>query len=163
MKNKKSLLVLVILLIVAILGVGYAVVNSTELEINGTANVPNEDLKVNFVTGSEVVVTNPKISGTITDGKNATIQVNNLVYGEELTATYQIKNEEGNLSATLSAPEIVVSKSEYFNVTAEYAKTTLAAGETTTVKVTVKLNKTPIVEADSSTTIDIAIGATPAA
>lgn len=163
MKNKKSLLGLVLLLLVAILGVGYAVVNNTELTIGGSASVPTEDLKVVFDTTKAVDVSSDKISGTITDTKTATIKVENLMFGETHTAKYTIKNEEGNLSANLSTKSIEVSNNEYFNVTISYDKTTLAVGESTIATVTVKLNKTPITTETSSSTIDITIEATPAA
>lgn len=163
MKNKKSLLGLVLLLLVAILGVGYAVVNNTELTIGGSASVPTEDLKVVFDTTKAVDVSSEKISGTITDTKTATIKVENLMFGETHTAKYTIKNEEGNLSANLSTKSIEVSNNEYFDVTISYDKTTLAAGESTKATVTVTLKKTPISTEDSTTDINIAITATPAA
>lgn len=162
MKNKKSLLVVVILLFVAVLGVGYAVINATDLTISGSASVATEELNVHF-TGEAVASNTDKVTATATTEKTATIEVTDLNLGEELTATYTIINDESDISANLGTPAVVVGNPTYFDVTATLAKSSLAVGETTTVTVTVKLKKTPIAEADSESTIDITINATPAA
>lgn len=49
---------------------------------------------------------------------------------------------------------------EYFKITQNIAKATVAAGDTTTITVTVELIKTPITQ-DEETTIGVAITAEP--
>lgn len=162
MKNKKSLLGLVLLLLVAILGVGYAVVNNTQLKITGEASVKTEELDVHFTNATSGNA--DKVTATVTSNtKEATINVKDMVLNETLTATYTIKNEETDVTATLKTPVVNVGNSTYFSATAELAKNTLGPGEETTITVTVKSIKTPVAETDSKTSITVTIDAEPAA
>lgn len=65
-------------LLVLVLGVGYAVVTSVDLNINGTAAVKGADLKVSFNDDTEVSSAE-KVTATATKGGlNATIVVKDL-------------------------------------------------------------------------------------
>lgn len=70
--------------------------------------------------------------------------------GDTATATYTIANTSADLSAVLSATTSNTND-EFFKVTQNIAKGTVAAGDSTTITVTVELIKTPI-------TIFMAIG-----
>lgn len=173
MKNRKSLLSLAIVVLVLVLGVGYAAVNAVDLTISGTASAKTDDLNVHFVGGEVATVgaTNGKVTATETTGKTATITVTDLTFNETVSATYNIINEEGDLAAKLSEKEIKVvatqagedgtkkDLTDYFQVTLELGDkaAALPAGETTTAKVTVKLVKTPTAAIDSSADITVTI------
>lgn len=163
MKNKKSLLSFGLLALVLVLGVGYAVVSSVNLDISGTAKVKGTDLKVSF-NGTTTVSSADKVTATATDGTlNATIAVKDLTLNEAVTATYTIKNEETDVNASVVKASIENDKSAYFEVTTDVdssAKTIDAAG-TGTVTVTVKLIKTPVADTDSTATIKVNLTASP--
>ena len=173
MRSRKSFLGLGILVLMLVLGVGYAVVNSVTLNISGTATAKEADLNVHF-TG-EVAVTdnaeNATASGSHTDGIDATITVETMALEEEVTLVYTIVNDEVDVNASLAAPVITVKSEDgtidlkdYFTVTADLGKTTLNAdGDTTTVTVTVALAKTPATAEYSTAKINIDIVASPAA
>ena len=78
------------------------------------------------------------------------------------TATYTVKNQSSDISADLTA-EATSSNQEYFEVICSLEKTTLKAQEETTLKVTVRLLKTPIDETkeDLNSDIDVTLAAEP--
>lgn len=162
MKNKKSLLSLGILTLVLVLGVGYAVVSSVDLSVNGTAKVQGVDLKVAF-NGTTEVSSKDKVTATATDGSlTANITVKDLTLNETVTATYTIKNTETDVDASLIQKSVANDKDEYFQVTTDATTAkTISAGGTTTVTVSVKLIKTPVLDADSTANIKVNLTATP--
>ena len=78
------------------------------------------------------------------------------------TATYTVKNQSSDISADLTA-EATSSNQTYFEVICSLEKTTLKAQEETTLKVTVRLLKTPIDETkeDLKSNIGVSIKAEP--
>ena len=91
---------------------------------------------------------------------NGTVTVNGLTAkGDEATATYTVKNQSADLSADLTA-EATSSNEEYFEVLCTLEKTTLKAQEETTLKVTVRLLKTPIDETKENLKTDIGVTVT---
>ena len=78
------------------------------------------------------------------------------------TATYTVKNQSSDISADLTA-EATSSNQTYFEVICSLEKTTLKAQEETTLKVTVRLLKTPIDETkeDLNSDIDVTLTAEP--
>ena len=172
MRSRKSFLGLGILVLMLVLGVGYAVVNNVTLTISGTATAKEAELNVYFDASVNPVLTNAtngKVAAEITDKKNATIEVTELALSETVTAVYTIKNGESDVAASLATPVITVESaagtdlSEYFNVTATLAENSLDAGASTTVTVVVTLAKTPTIAAYSTADINIQIVASPAA
>lgn len=162
MKKQKSLLVLGLLVLVLVLGVGYAVVSSVDLTISGTANVKGANLKVSF-NGTTEVSNEDKVTATATDGSlTADIQVKDLELNKPVTATYTIKNEETDVNASVVEAAITNDKSDFFEVTTDMKTAkTITAGGTDTVTVTVKLVKTPVTDADSTAKISVKLTATP--
>ena len=72
--------------------------------------------------------------------KQATFTVENVSNGLDATLgdiayTLSVKDDEGN---------DVANPSQYFSVVAEFGKTTLAQGESTTLTITITLLKTPV-------------------
>lgn len=162
MKNKKSLLSVCLLVLVLILGVGYAVVSSVDLTISGTAKVKSSNLKVSF--NGTATPSSDKVTATATDKSlSANIAVTDLTLGESVTATYTIQNEETDVNAQILKKSITNDKEAYFKVTTDVDSSakTITAGGTTTVTVTVELIKTPVESADSTANITVTLEATP--
>ena len=171
MKNRKSLLGLALDVMVLVLGVGYAVVSSVNLTVSGTAETETKDLDV------VISAANPSDNTTDTYGtvknpadKTATITVKNMTgTADTRTVTYTVKNNEEDLAAKVyvktPASDIVVGKSDYFNVVTSVDGVgnaiTIPAGGTDTFTVTVTLKKVPIETSDSSTDITITLTADP--
>lgn len=167
MRNKKSLLGFGLVALILILSVGYAFVSDVYPTITGTATTAESDLKVSF-TGD--VVPEGNATGTaVTDGLTATISVTNLAnINDQASVTYTLKNNETDLDATLSKNEITIEDadgndiSDYFEVTTDVdttPKTIAANGGTETVKVTVKLIKIPVSDAESTAQITVKLTA----
>lgn len=164
MKNNKSLLSFGIIALVLFLGVGYAVVNTTNLTIGGTASVADSQMNVKFSKdANDISVSNAdKVTATVTDDLNATIAVRNLTVDEPVTATYTIVNNDGDLAATIAEKNTTVTPSGYFKVDTVIAGDgTVAAGQETTVTVTVSLVKVPVSKDDSTANISVNLTATP--
>ena len=164
MKNRKKMITTALIVLVLLLGVGYATVSSVSLNINGTAKAGSKELQV-FYDG-----TNSGTSAKVTaisspaNTRAATFTVENMTLNETVTMTFEVKNYETDVNATLAAPNVTENtKSEYFQVTTSCDKTTLNAGETATITVNVKLIKTPVTEEAGSTTVTVEMAASPVA
>ena len=161
MSKTSKIIIAVLLVAVLLLGIGYAAIQSVTLNISGTAAAdPNqENFKVMF-TGTPEVSDEEHVTASITDDINATINVSGLTKkGEIVSATYTVQNASTDLSADLSVAT-TNSNTEYFTLSSKLAKTSLIAGEATTVTVTVEVTKTPLAESVSST-IGVQLIATP--
>ena len=164
MKNRKKMITTALIVLVLLLGVGYATVSSVNLNINGTAKAETKELQV-FYDG-----TNSGTSAKVTaisspaNTRAATFTVENMTLNETVTMTFEVKNYETDVNATLAAPNVTENtKSEYFQVTTSCDKTTLNAGDTATITVNVKLIKTPVSEEAGSTTVTVEMAASPVA
>lgn len=170
MKNRKSLLGLVLVVMVLVLGVGYAVVSSVDLTISGTATVGDSNLDV-VISAANPNDTSTDYYGTVTNpaGLTATITVKNMTTvgdGGAKTITYTITNNETDYDAEVTEKSVTVDKSDYFDVVtslASGAKITVPAGGTNTMTVTVKLKKMPMAAADATGNITITLKADPKA
>lgn len=165
MNRKKTLYGLGLLALILVLGVGYAAVSEVTLNIDGSATVASEALKVSFngVTDTE---DDDKVVASSTDNSlNASIQVTSLTLNEEVSATYTIKNQETDVDANVIKKQISNDKPEFFEVTTSVddSAETITAGGTGTVTVTVRLIKTPIETSDSTANIQIDLTASPVA
>lgn len=164
MKNRKKMITTALIVLVLLLGVGYATVSSVSLNINGTSKAETKELQV-FYDG-----TNSGTSAKVTaisspaNTRAATFTVENMTLNETVTMTFEVKNYETDVNATLAAPNVTENtKSEYFQVTTSCDKTTLNAGDTATITVNVKLIKTPVSEEAGSTTVTVEMAASPVA
>lgn len=164
MKNKKVFIGVFLVLAVLTLGIGYAAISDITLNINGTASAkPSDDnFKVLFTDDPITVSDAAKVTATKTDDLNATIAVKDLTAkGDKVTATYTMKNDSPDLSASIALPTITNSNEEYFNVTTDWqAAKTVASGDTVTVTVTVELVKTPVADTQEAN-VNLAFVASP--
>ncbi len=159
MRNSKTITYLVILAIVLTLSVGYAVISAVDMTVSGTAAAATENLDVIFTKAEG---SSTKATGTASNNLTAGITVSNLTLNETVYVTYTIKNNETDLSASIKQGSITNSNTEYFQVTtdATTAKTVAASG-TATVKVSVKLIKTPVTSTYNSANITVKFTASP--
>ena len=162
-RNTRAVVGLVLLIAVLLVAIGYAAITAVTLNINGSAQATPE--QTNFTvkfSGTPTVSDSSKVVAVINqqDQLKATMNVNGLTAkGDTATATYTIANTSADLSAVLSATTSNTND-EFFKITQNIAKGTVAAGDTTTITVTVELIKTPITQ-DEETTIGVAITAEP--
>lgn len=163
MKNKKKFYVVGLLVFVLVLGIGYAAVSTVGLNIDGTASVKSENLKVSFNGVTEVSEEGKVVANSTDNSLDATISVSDLTLNEIVTATYTIKNEETDVNANITKKTITNDKEEFFEVTTsvDESPTTVDANGTAKVTVTVKLIKTPIEADDSTANIQIDLDANP--
>ena len=156
----------VLLVAIILVAVAYAAITNVELNINGVGNAQakQENFKVEFI-GTPSTSGKGTTTATIneSDKTKGTVNVTGLTAkGDEATATYTVKNLSSDISADLTA-EATSSNEEYFEVICSLEKTTLKAQEETTLKVTVRLLKTPIDETkeDLNSDIDVTLTAEP--
>ncbi len=161
MKKTNKIIITSVIVAMLLLGIGYAAIQNITLNIEGTATAdPSQsNFSVKF-TGTPKVSDSTYITAGITDDINATISVSGLTQkGQTVNAEYTVQNVSTDISADLSVAT-TNSNTEYFTLKSELAKTSLTAGEATTVKVTVELTKIPITES-VSTTIGVRLIAMP--
>lgn len=164
MKNRKKMITTALIVLTLVLGVGYATVSSVNLNINGTAKAGSKQLEV-FYDGVNSG-TSDKVTAISSPDKTreATFTVENMTLGETVTMTFEVKNYETDVNATLAAPSVTQNlNQEYFEVTTSCDKTNLNAGKTATITVNVTLTKTPVSEQAGSTTVTVEMAASPVA
>lgn len=161
MSRTNKVVLLAVVIAILLIGVGYAAIQNVTLNISGTAaaDPTQSNFKVMF-TGTPEVSNSTYAIATIVNDTNASINVSGLTSaGDSVTATYTVQNVSTDLSTDLSVAT-TNSNTEYFKISSKLAKTSLTAGEATTVTVTVELTKTPISESVSSN-IGVELVATP--
>ena len=156
----------VLLVAIILVAVAYAAITNVELNINGvgSAQAKQENFKVEFI-GTPSTSGKGTTTATINsdDKTQGSVNVTGLTAkGDEAVATYTVKNLSSDISADLTA-EATSSNQTYFEVICSLEKTTLKAQEETTLKVTVRLLKTPIDETkeDLNSDIDVTLTAEP--
>ena len=156
----------VLLVAIILVAVAYAAITNVELNINGVGNAQakQENFKVEFIgtpsTSGKGITTATINSDDKTQGS---VNVTGLTAkGDEAVATYTVKNLSSDISADLTA-DATSSNQTCFEVICSLEKTTLKAQEETTLKVTVRLLKTPIDETkeDLKSNIGVSIKAEP--
>ena len=159
MKNKKTLVGIVLLIVVLALGIGYAAITSS-LTISGTATATaNENnFKVVF-TGETSGVSEGVTVDVEENSKSAELNVTGLTTkGQTGTATFTIQNQSGELNADVKVKTATINNSDFFKVTSTVAQEKgLKPEDKTTVTVTVELIKTPIETVTG--TISVELGA----
>ena len=156
----------VLLVAIILVAVAYAAITNVGLNINGVGNAQakQENFKVEFI-GTPSTSGKGTTTATINsdDKTQGSVNVTGLTAkGDEAIATYTVKNQSSDISADLTA-EATSSNQAYFEVICSLEKTTLKAQEETTLKVTVRLLKTPIDETkeDLKSNIGVSIKAEP--
>ena len=166
MRNTNRIVGGVLLLAVVLVAIAYAAITNVTLKINGTSK--SQASQTNFVvqfvgeptTGGKGTTTATIDTSKRTEG---TMNVEGLsAKGDTATATFTVQNSSQDLSADLTA-KATSSNEDYFEVRCKIEDTTLKAGETTKLTVTVELLKTPIDETKEnlSTNIGVSITAEP--
>jgi len=150
----------VLLVAIILVAVAYAAITNVELNINGvgSAQAKQENFKVEFI-GTPTTSGKGTTTATINsdDKTQGEVNVTGLTAkGDEAIATYTVKNLSSDISADLTA-EATSSNQTYFEVICSLEKTTLKAQEETTLKVTVRLLKTPIDETKEDLNSDIEV------
>ena len=150
----------VLLVAIILVAVAYAAITNVGLNINGVGNAQakQENFKVEF-TGTPTTSGKGTTTATIQsdDKAKGSVKVTGLsAKGDEAVATYTVKNLSSDISADLTA-EATSSNQTYFEVICSLEKTTLKAQEETTLKVTVRLLKTPIDETKEDLNSDIEV------
>ena len=161
MNKTSKIIVTSVIIAILLLGVGYAAIQNITLTIAGTAAAdPNQaNFKVMF-SGTPTVSDENYVAAAITDDINATMSVTGLTKkGDVVSATYTVQNASEYLSADLKI-STTNNNTEFFTLSSEIAKTSLIAGEATTVTVPVEVTKTPIKESVHAT-IGVQIEAMP--
>ena len=150
----------ILLVAILLVAVGYAAITNVTLNIKGTAKSEGnpDNFKVELIgepqtsgdgTTTATINTADKTQGTMNvSGLNAK--------GQTAIATYTVKNQSTDLSADLTA-KATSTNDEYFEVQCSLDKTTLKAGEETTMTVKVKLLKTPIDETKENLSTEIGV------
>ena len=156
MKNKKLLVGIALLIVVLVIGIGYAAITDS-LTITGTAKATANDdnFKVVF-NGTKTA--DDGVTATVTAGeKTASMDVTGLTTaGETKSATFTIQNQSAELNALVDVKAQSITNTEFFAIETEVADTTaLAPQGTTTVTVTVKLIKTPIEEVTGTINVEL--------
>lgn len=166
-RKRKGLIVLAIVAMVAILGVGYAAITGVGFTIKGNASAEGDEsaFNVHFSnvefdrTDLKTDTTKVKHSETQNNAQSGTFSVSGLATKGDVAAfVYTVKNDSSDLTAVIPKDSIKVSSltgdaATYFTVAVESENpagdVTIAPGGTTTITVTVTLNKTPIEKVDT--------------
>lgn len=161
MKNRKVFIGIALLIVVLVLGIGYAAITDT-LKITGTASATANAGNFKVVFTGETTGVSDGVTATATNGAtSATMDVTGLTTtGDTKSATFTIKNTSEELKALVNVNTKSITNTEFFAINATVAdpSTALDPDGTTTVTVTVSLVKTPI-EAVTGT-INVELGAT---
>lgn len=164
MDKSKTKFAIIMMIIVFLLGVGYALVNSVQLTITGSGTSKTEELEVIFK--EETIVTDPeKVVATKKEDEelSANLEVKYLKLNETVAATYTVQNKELDVNANLVTTSIVNSNPEYFKVTTNLKENEIiqAKNGELDIEISVTLIKTPLTKEQSKATITITFNATP--
>ena len=166
-RKRKGLIALAIVAMVAILGVGYAAITGVPFTIKGNASAEGDQSAFNvhfsavefddkeIKTAAKKITHNEKQD----NAQSGTFSVSGLATKGDVAAfTYTVNNDSSDLTAVIPKDSIKVSSltgdaATYFTVAVESENpaddVTIAPGGTTTITVTVTLNKTPIEKVDT--------------
>lgn len=159
MKNRRSILIAAILVVVLCVGIGYAAVND-ELTIGGTVRTSAN----NTAFDEHIYLSDPTVLDEA-DGNSAQIGDNNdsatftcTLTAKDQTARFRFTvNNTGDLNAAVSAAiSEIANNNGYFEVTHDVGTSkTVNAGGTLDVTVTVKLLRTPAEAKEATFTVTL--------
>lgn len=156
MKNRRFVVVAIMLVAVLCLGVGYAAVTDT-ITANGTITY-NQDLVLQW-TGD---VVGDNVTTTTTGGEELVFTVDTSTWEKNVEHTYTVTvtNTSTKYNATGVAVSAVTNNaSANYTVTAAIDNTTINAGGTATVTIKITLNSYPT-EADYTQTFTFTVSNT---
>ena len=149
MKKRRTLIISLLLVATLALGIGYAALSDV-LDIQGTAEISANSAQEAF--NQDVYFTKAEA------GKGATASINPdnndkgtftatgfSQVGDEVSATYTIKNDSEHYAANVTPKLLQNSNEEFFAISSDWASTmqTIPAGAEKTITVTVRLVKLP--------------------
>ena len=161
MRKTSKIILVTLFATMLLLGLGYAAIQNITLSISGTAaaSAVQGNFDVGFTEVTEIS-DETYVNASVNSNVKATFNVSGLTQkGQTAYAIYEITNNSSDLSTDLSV-ETSNSNTEYFTISSRLADTSLVAGDSTTVTVTVELTKTPI-EGEVSSTIGVVLTAMP--
>ena len=161
MRKTSKIIIVTIIATSILLGLGYAAIQNITLNITGTAaaQASQDNFKVRFTKVSNVSDA-VNVTASVSSDTLATMNVTGLTEkGNSVTATYEIENQSADLSSDLKI-STTNSNTEYFLISSRLNKSSLVAGEKTTVTVVVEMLKTPI-EGSVSSSIGVKLEAMP--
>ena len=152
MKNRKLIYGVIVLVLVAAIGIGYAAITDT-LTINGNmsaAAVTDDQLKGKFKFTQAEKVANCTEAKFANDGLSATMTTASLKkdgsaiakFTVQNTSEWKLKIEELKINGY--TPDEYSNSNEYFEVTCNAQDQVISANGTTIVTVTVTLKKVPV-------------------
>ncbi len=163
MKNKKSLLSVALVALILVLGVGYAIVSSVGLSINGTAGTLTDETDLNVIFTDIADQSDNFIEDASFNGTSASFTIKDLSrVGDGAEILYTVTNQEEDINANLGQLVITNSNPDYFTVSAYYqgvgvgaAETyQLDAGKSVNVDLVVSLKKTPTTHQTATIKVD---------
>lgn len=173
MNKQKKIILGIILVVIVLMGIGYAALENITLTITGTANASasQDNFKVYFTGANTTKSPNTDaVTVTTTDGsKSAEVNISGLTtVGQTSYAILEIKNGSNGVDASEVNVTTDAVDTAIFDIEAEMCDSTggtisnyeVKSGDTTYVKVSAKLLQTPT--ADTNTSISVTITATPA-
>lgn len=174
MKQKRTFIAILLVLLLLCLGIAYAVVSGVSLNITGQVSATATDANVNvkFTDAQKEEGSKGEVTAQVTNDTEATFTIEGLTTeGDTATMIYTITNDSTDIAATLTKNDPTWTNKDWYNVTYELSSVSLGkSGEgsnTATAKVTVELLKTPVTEEDEAaatdSTISISIDAEPVA
>lgn len=150
MKSRRNFVVAILLVAIMCIGVGFAAINSV---INGTGTItytPAFDIEwADTVTGtgtSNVVVSTTNHTN---DTLAFTVDTSSMAVGDTTTVTATVKNDLKYAAKNVEVQALTTTDvSAYYNVTVvlQGNATTIAAGETLNVIITIEMTKYPLVD-----------------
>ena len=168
MNKQKKVILGIVLLIVLVMGIGYAAITNVELSITGraTATANQENFKVYFTGENTVKSNNDSSVETAVTAKATTATVNFsglTTRNDERYAILEIENGSADIEAESITVTATSTDTETFEVSAVMCDSTgnaisnfaVANGAKTYVKVSTKLLKTPTTDVNTSITATI--------
>ena len=143
MKNRRIVVVALMLVAVLCVGVGYAALNDT-IDFTGKVNyTPKLQIVWGTVTDSEGILTNSE--GTDTDTFTVSMDTTEWIVGETKTFTITVRNISHYAAENVAVQALTTTAvEENYTVTAEVTDgDTIAVDGTATVTVTVTMNSYP--------------------
>ena len=146
MKNRRSIIVALLLVAALALGIGYAVTTG-HLIVNGTVSTQQQTFEVKFTSWDNVTASNNGITavvGALPD-KTTSLTINGMSkQNDTVTGTFTITNSN---EFTMYVTDVTIDNAagNYFSVSTSWDNMTEAvaipAGQTTTIDITVTLNQ----------------------
>lgn len=146
MKNRRIVVVAILLVAVLCLGVGYAALNDT-ITATGTINYGTQNLELQW-TGN---VTGDNATTETTGGDTLAFTVDTTNWEKDVEHTYEVtvtntSTKYDATGVTVSAVTVTNNASANYTVEAEISAGTINANGTATVTITITLDEYPITE-----------------